>query len=162
MSSTLICAATNPGDDPWLPGSGAQGSLHSWLSWDYNNQRESSWQDTTLGHYIFNRLKHIPSLPMKEVYLLILEFQPEGQVWHTPRAYGANLTEQSQWMLSLHSPSTLLQLVSISGWGRGGGETNKNKTTTKPTLFFFSSFKLFYFCPWEYHSSILFDPLISL
>lgn len=40
MSCPGLCSC-NPGDIPWLCGSGGQGTLHSWVTWDCNNQKES-------------------------------------------------------------------------------------------------------------------------
>lgn len=48
-------------------------------TWNCNKQRDSSWKTTTLGHRTDSRLKHTPSLSVKETYLLIAEHWPERQ-----------------------------------------------------------------------------------
>lgn len=48
------------------------------------NQEDSSWQVTTPGHHTDSRLKHNPSLLLKQAYLLSLELNPEGWASHFP------------------------------------------------------------------------------
>lgn len=79
MSGALICAATN------------QGMLLDCLALETRGacipgpHGALTIREIVLGripppgYCTFNRLKHITSLSMKEVYLFILEFQPEGQ-----------------------------------------------------------------------------------
>ena len=58
-----------------------------------------------------SRLKHTLSLPVKKAYLLVLEPQPDGQVYHTSRGYRGAVKEQRP---SLCSSLALLQLTSTS------------------------------------------------
>lgn len=69
-----------PGDTPWPPGSGCQGSWYSWVLWDCDNQRVLAGfhsQDTTQ-----TRLKH--GLSMREAYW-IFDLRGRLQVWYRSR-----------------------------------------------------------------------------
>ena len=68
----------HPGDIPWPPGSGCQGSWYSWVPWACDSQRVLG-RLSLLRHYTNKRLKH--SLSVREAYWI---FDPRGrlQVWY--------------------------------------------------------------------------------
>ena len=68
----------HPGDIPWPPGSGCQGSWYSWVPWACDNQRVLG-RLSLLKHYTNRRLKH--SLSVREAYWI---FDPRSrlQVWY--------------------------------------------------------------------------------
>lgn len=47
MCLVIWICGYSPGDNPYLPGSGSQGGLCSWVAREYDNQRDRSWQATT-------------------------------------------------------------------------------------------------------------------
>lgn len=67
-------------DTLWLPGSGSQGGLCSWVLWDFNSWRVSSWQDTIIGHYTDNRLRHHPVFLWKSHIWLSWSFSLKGRL----------------------------------------------------------------------------------
>lgn len=68
----LIFAATADGMPPFCLTQRPR-ELCSWVLWDCNNQRDSSRQATTPRtlHCTDSRLKHTPSLSVKEAYSLV-------------------------------------------------------------------------------------------
>lgn len=74
---TFICVwcpsfcGCQPGNASWLPSSGGQQSLRSLVPQNYNKWRDSSWPAATPRLLTHSRLKNIPSLSVKEIYLLV-------------------------------------------------------------------------------------------
>ena len=68
----------------------------------------SSCQATPPGHCTKSRLKHIPSLSVKEAYLLVMELTPRARLQCTVRGLeGWNVGQR----VVCQSPSALLQLT---------------------------------------------------
>lgn len=64
-------------------------------------QLNSSWQAITTRHCTDSRLKYLPSLPVKKIYLLVWELQPKGQALGLGRI--RRLQRCSQGMLARES-----------------------------------------------------------
>ena len=76
-----------PRNASWLSSTGGQWDLYSWVSWDCNKWRDSSWPAIT-HRAMCTQQKHTPSLSVKEAYLFSPELRLRGRLmmWHTSRS----------------------------------------------------------------------------
>ena len=99
------------GETPWSPGSSGQPGLQTWVSWDYNNQRDNSWLATKTRAQTTDW-----NTPPVSLVLLVLDLLPKAQalgLTQTKEPTAGLSGNRGQWTSTLCSLFALLQLAVI-------------------------------------------------